>query len=124
MAGSTDKIRTELESFGYSTSVFESPMGTVVSFDYTIEAGSHKNESVTVGVSFQEDAYPEYPPHWIHVTPPLEDGRAGSARQYTDDLGRLWHAMSRPPGELWDRLRTKHMGFFISEHLRRIWMEV
>lgn len=95
-----------------------------MSFDYMIETGSHKGESVTVGVSFQEAAYPDYPPHWIHVTPPLEDGRTGSVRQYTDDQGRLWHAMSRPPGEMWDRLPTKHMGFFVSEHLRRIWMDV
>ncbi len=77
-----------------------------------------------MGLSFQEDSYPDYPPHWIHITPPLNDGKGGSVQTYTDDQGREWLAMSRPPGEVWDRLPTKHMDFFIKEHLRRIWMSV
>ena len=104
--------------------VFESPRGTTVQFGYTIETGSHKGEPVVVGVSFQEENYPEYPPHWIHVAPPINDGRGGSVQEYTDDQGRAWLAMSRPPGGMWDRLPTKHMATFISEHLRRIWMDV
>lgn len=79
---------------------------------------------MTVGVSFQEEGYPEYPPHWIHVTPPLDDERGGSVENHTDDQGRAWLAMSRPPAEVWDRLPTKHMSAFISEHLRKIWADV
>ena len=71
---------------------------------YEIEAGTHKGEEVTVGVSFQEEGYPEYPPHWIHVTPPLDDGRGGSTQEHTDAHGRSWLAMSRPPGPVWDNL--------------------
>lgn len=124
MSDSIDRVRSELASLGYETTVFQSSQGVVVSFDYTIEVGSQRGRSVTVGVSFQEDGYPEYPPHWIHVTPPIDDGRGGSAVTYSDDHGRSWFAMSRPPGDMWDQLPTKHMYAFINEHLRRIWADV
>lgn len=78
---------------------------------------------VTVGVSFQEEGYPEYPPHWVHVTPPIQDGKAGVVQEYSDPGGRTWIAMSRPPGDLWDKLPTKHMYAYIGEHLRRIWKD-
>ena len=95
----------------------------MVSFGYEIEAGSRRGEQVMVGVSFQEEGYPEYPPHWVHVTPPVYDGKHGVVQKYHDSNGREWLAMSRPPGDLWDRLPTKHMATYISEHLRRIWKD-
>ena len=116
-------MQRELESLGYQTSVFESGQGKVVAFDYVIETGSYKGQQVTIGLSFQEEGYPEYPPHWVHVTPPIDDEKGGSTQEYTDADGRTWLAMSRPPGEMWDRLPTKHMHTYISEHLRRIWKD-
>ena len=95
----------------------------MVCFDYKIETGSRKGEPVRIGLSFQEEGYPEYPPHWIHVTPPISDGKAGVVDNYVDAQGHNWVAMSRPPGDLWDRLPTKHMATYISEHLRRIWKD-
>ena len=118
------QIQTELDSLGYITCVFDGPNGKVVSFGYTIETGSHKGEPVKIGVSFQESNYPEYPPHWVHITPPINDGRGGSVQPYESSDGQQWLAMSRPPGAMWDRLPTKHMSVFISEHLRKIWMNV
>ena len=109
---------------GYKTSMFNSQQGTVVYFDYVIETGSYRGTLVKVGVSFQEEGYPEYPPHWIHVSPPISDGRGGTDIPYTDSKGQDWIAMSRPPGEMWDNLPTKHMYAFINEHLRRIWKDV
>ena len=29
--------------------------------------------------------------------------------------------MSRPPEDIWDQLPEKHMHYYISEHLARIW---
>ena len=118
------QIQSELDSLGYITSLFDSPQGKVVSFGYTIETGFHRGRHVTIGLSVQESNYPEYPPHWVHVSPPISDGRGGSVQSYESSDGKQWLAMSRPPGELWDRLRTKHMSLFISEHLRKIWMNV
>jgi len=124
MTDSIRKVQAELKSIGYATSVFESPHGQVVTFDYRIEAGSHRGKQVTVGVSFQESDYPEYPPHWVHVTPPISDGKGGVVQEYSDEKGRTWLAMSRPPGDIWDQLPTKHMDVYISEHLRRIWKDL
>ena len=104
--------------------MFNSAQGPVVSFPYVLETGSHKGEQVTIGVSFQEEGYPEYPPHWIHISPPIDDGRGGAVNHYSDSAGRDWLAMSRPPGPMWDQLPTKHMTAFVAEHLRRIWKDV
>ena len=123
MSASIDRVQRELESLDLSAHQFDSPQGKVVAFPYTVEVGTHKGEEVFVGLSFQEEGYPEYPPHWIHVSPPLDDGRGGSKSNYESD-GRTWLAMSRPPGALWDSLPTKHMRAFITEHLRKIWMDV
>ena len=124
MPDAISQIQTELDSLGYTTSVFDGPNGAVVSFRYTIETGSHRGKRVTIGVSFQETNYPEYPPHWIHISPPINDGRGGSIQSYDSADGKKWLAMSRPPGAMWDRLPTKHMEVFISEHLRKIWLNV
>lgn len=122
MSNSIEQVRRELEGLGYRTCVFDSPQGRVVSFNYTIETGSHKGTQVEIGVSFQEEGYPEYPPHWIHVSPPIDDRRGGVKTKH-ELQGRTWIAMSRPPGDLWDRLPTKNMSAYINEHLRRIWKD-
>ena len=124
MSTSITRVQAELIDLGYKTESFNSSQGQVVAFNYTIETGSHKGENVTVGVSFQEEGYPEYPPHWIHVTPPISDERGGSVLYYDDAHGRSWIAMSRPPGPIWDRLPTKTMRVYIDEHLRRIWADI
>ena len=122
MSTSIGRIQAELEALGYGTTLIDTPRGIVVSFDYVIEAGLLKGTRVTVGLGFQEDSYPEYPPHWVCVTPPLSDGKGGAVEEFHDGQGRAWIAMSRPPGELWDLLPTKHMDAYIKEHLRRIWV--
>ena len=123
MSDSVNRVQEELESLGYETQQFSTGLGMVVAFNYTIESGSYKDTPVLVGVSFQEGNYPDYPPHWIHISPPIADGRGGSVQAY-DAAGHQWLAMSRPPGRVWDRLKTKHISGFISEHLRRIWKDV
>ena len=123
MSDSVNQVEKELQFLGYKTQQFSTSIGLVVVFNYTIEVGSHKGTPVSLGVSFQEEGYPDYPPHWIHISPPIDDGKGGSTQTYERD-GRQWLAMSRPPGRLWDQLRTKHMQGYISEHLRRIWKDV
>ena len=111
MSDSATRVQEELVSLGYETQTFNSGMGVVVAFNYTIETGSHKGKPVLVGVSFQDEGYPDYPPHWIHVSPPIPDGRGGTVQTY-ELSGSSWLAMSRPPGSLWDQLPTKHMRGF------------
>ena len=120
MSDSINQIRKELESLGYETSQWNSSQGTVVCFPYTVETGSYKGTQVMLGISMQgSEPYPEYPPHWIHLSPPIDDGRGGVVEKYSDANGWEWSALSRPPGEIWDQLRTKHMYAYLSEHMRR-----
>ena len=76
MSDSVNRVQEELESLGYKTQKFNTGIGDVVAFKYTIETGSHKGTPTWVGVSFQEEAYPKYPPHWIHISPPISDGES------------------------------------------------
>lgn len=123
MEDSIQRIQNELEGLGYVPVVTDWPKGKAIRFQYTIPAGSHAGKTVYVAVS-ADSAYPEYPPHWVLISPPINDGRGGAYESYTDDDGREWLAMSRPPDDIWDRLATKHMSRYISEHLNRIWKDV
>ncbi len=125
MPDNIDRIKGELESLGYETRLSDSSQGKVVCFEYKVEAGSHIGELVKVGISMQgNESYPEYPPHWIHLSPPIDDGKGGAVEKYLDTTGQKWVALSRPPGELWDRLPTKHMQAYLSEHMRRFWNNI
>ena len=124
MADNVERINSELEALGLSTELTDSPKGRVVSFDYEVNVGSYRGTTVRVGLSMQgKEPYPEYPPHWIHVSPPIDDGRGGVIEQYTDNRGERWAVLSRPPGRLWDRLLTKHINGYITDHLRQFWNE-
>ena len=97
----------------------------MVTFPYDVEVGSHDGRRFTLGISMQgEEPYPEYPPHWIHIHPPVNDQKGGAVNGYEDAAGRHWVAMSRPPGSLWDELPTKTMALYVREHLRRLWKDM
>ena len=61
MSDSVSRVQQELESLGYETQTFNSGMGVVVAFNYTIETGSHKGTAILVGVSFQEEGVSRLP---------------------------------------------------------------
>lgn len=116
------RIQNELTGLGYTTRTFGSPQGEVVAFVYKVESGTHAGRELELGLSYDSGGeYPEYPPHWIHLSEPIDDGRGGVIEPYTDPGGKSWFALSRPPGDWWDRLPTKHMKYFITEHLRGFW---
>ena len=118
---SINRINAELISLGHRTHIFESILGTVVSFIYLVGTGPYKDERFFFGVSMQGvEPYPEYPPHWVHVSPPITDHRGGLSYKYSAN-GLDWLALSRPPGEIWDKLPEKNMKVYITEHLHRFW---
>lgn len=122
MSDNISRIQAELESLSYETSLFDSPIGQVVVFTYKVEVGTHAGKKVEVGISMHgNEPYSEYPPHWIHLAPEFNDNKGGAVQEYTDNSGRQWIALSRAPGTLWDELLTKHMAFYLSEHLRHFW---
>lgn len=127
MSTSAETIRAQLESLGYQVSTSNGPsrpnkpMVELITFDYEIETGSLKGKLVTIGIYPQDGNFPEHPPHWVHVTPPIDDGRGGVTQNYRDSRDREWLIMSRPPEDIWDQLPEKHMRYYIGEHLGRIW---
>ncbi len=124
MNESLDKIEKELQQCGYNTYRQQTPMGEVVVFPYKIEAGSKKGTCVQLGFSMSEVHYPDYPPHWIHTHPPVNDGQGGAVNAYQDDKGRAWAALSRPGADIWDKAKTKHMSVYMLEHVRRFWNRI
>ena len=117
MSSSLDKIEIELQELGLTTTRFNSPHGEVVAFSYVIDVGRLSGTGCQLGFSMQEQGFPVYAPHWIHISPPIDDKR-GSGRHYADEQGTPWVAFSRPP-TYWDNLPTKSIKSFLNEHVRR-----
>lgn len=115
------QVKLELEECGLTTYLIEGIPDDVVAFEYTVTTGRYRGEQVHIGLSMQELNYPEYPPHWIHVTPRVEDSRGPPGRTFTDSQGREWVGFSRPPSDFWDSAPTRHMSLYLREHLRRFW---
>ena len=115
------QVQEELHECGFVTYVVEGVNEEIIAFPYEVPTGRYGGKLVDVGLSLQEVNYPEYPPHWIHVTPKVDDTFGRPGKQYTDSAGRQWVAFSRPPSDFWDRTPTKHMSVFVHEHLRRFW---
>ena len=123
-----ERIESELKSLGYNPFYIETPQGRAIVIDYTIPTGKYKGQKAKFGFSFQEDGYPEYPPHWIHISPPYDDQRGGTIQLYShpDDRGngQNWLALSRPPQDFWDGLPTKHIKHYLDYHLHRFCKEL
>ena len=123
------RIKTELEALGYTPSVLEGETAggrqRVVTFEYGVPTGRFKGRTYMVGISTQCEAvgYPEVPPHWIFVSPPISDTRDGGNHGTTTLGGRQWIAMSRPPGAFWDRIGEKGMKAYL-EHLAKVWKHI
>ena len=115
------QVQRELEECGLATYVVEGGPDDIVAFSYTVPTGRYRGRVVDLGLSMQELNYPEFPPHWIHVSPPIEDRRGSPGKQFTDARGRKWVGFSRPPSDFWDTSPTKHMSIYIDDHIRRFW---
>ena len=120
-----ESILGELQALGngYAPYIADTPKGKVVVIDYRIPLGKYKGEKVLLGFSQHGgEGYPEYPPHWIHISPPYDDQLGGAVESY---IGRnregqecSWMALSRLPKEMWDQLPTKHMCYYLDYHIR------
>ena len=127
--GVDGRIVSELETLGYRAEIFDAETSggqqRVVTFPYRIGVGRFKGETRNVGISTQCEAvgYPETPPHWIFISPPITDTRDGGHHGINNFAGREWVALSRPPGAFWDRVRHKGMRAYL-EHLSRVWSRI
>ena len=127
-----DRIREELEDLGYAP-VLENhgdKYPKVLTMEYEVQIGRFCGEKFYFGISMQGlEGYPDYPPHFIHVSPPIESPQDGkkphSIYSASDRNGneRQWGAYSRPPKDIWDSLPKRGMKAFM-EHVHRFWRNV
>lgn len=126
VSSSLDMIEAELNQLGYTTTRFTSKSfgKEVLSFPYEVDVGRLRGDAYQLGISMQQEGYPTYAPHWIHIHPPI-DGDIASRNDYTDDSGNRWLALSRPPSPaVWDELPDKNMKTFLAEHIRSFWASI
>ena len=123
------QIATELKALGYEPEIVEcsTPNGEekAVIFPYRIEAGRFKGETRTFGVSTRCEAvgYPEVPPHWIFISPPITDTQDGSNHGTGSFAGKKWVLLSRPPSAFWDSVSHKSMKAYL-EHLSKVCAQI
>lgn len=123
MNAALERIRDELEDIGLATYIVDGAPEDVVAFPFTPRRGRYADREFQVGLGFQEIDYPEFAPHWIHVSPAIEERHGPPGRRYSDSEGRQWVAFSRPPQDFWDNSPVKNMLTYVTIHLRRFWRE-
>jgi len=122
-----ERVRLELQTLGYEPKIEVFPRfnsGPIIAFDYYVKNGRHRGGTFKVGLSFQEDAYPEYPPHFVHIADlGPTDLTKHSSHQFN---GTEWSVFSAPPSDFWDTLPqdAKNMETYVNRHLVRFWSEV
>lgn len=123
------RIVDELKTLGYQPQIVEGNTAggkqKVVIFSYRVQVGRFRGEVRNVGISTQCEAisYPETPPHWIFINPPITDTNDGANHGINNFAGRDWVALSRPPGAFWDGVRCKGMRAYL-EHLSKVWAQI
>ena len=127
VANVEDTIVQELQEMGFAAQdVRIQGLGGdhAIVFNYPVEVGRHKGRAFRVGVSFQETAYPEYPPHFIWVAELQTPNLPVHSNSHHD--GEEWSAFSVPPNDFWDRLPSadKNMKTYLTRHMRRFWDQV
>lgn len=120
-----EQVSQELRDIGLEPRIVDFPgfsiSGQAVVLDVDVQHGRFKDETVTLALSFQEDAYPEYPPHFVHFKSSIST--AVATRHSTHDFeGENWSAYSLPPSDFWDRLESskKNMTTYYRRHLLRV----
>jgi len=119
-----EKVSDELREIGLSPRIVDftgfSVLCRAVLFDVEVHHGRYKGKVLTVALSFQENAYPEYPPHFVHLkSSVLTTITKHSTHDFEDEN---WSAYSLPPNDFWDRLESsrKNMTTYYWRHLVRI----
>ena len=122
-----EQISEELRGLGYEPVRFSLDgftAGELVGIDYQPTCGRYKGQLFKVGIGFQENAYPEYPPHFIGVAnlsgPNIRVHSSHRRENYE------WSMFSVPPNDFWDSLPSsdKNMKTYVRRHLARFWSQL
>ncbi len=123
----TESICTELQEMGLSPRIM-TDVGfnhdCAVALQQTIPTGRYKGRVLTLAIGFQEDSYPDYPPHFVYVAD-LPDPQIPVHSSFSYD-NRRWSGFSVPPSDFWDELSAseKNMKTFVNRHLLRFWNQI
>ena len=122
-----EQVCTELRELGYEPTIASLPgfgAGGLVVINYEIATGRYRGRTFKVGIGFQEDAYPEYPPHFVGVAN-LPDPRIPVHSSHSCN-NASWSMFSVPPSDFWDNLppSDKNMKTYVRRHLARFWSQV
>lgn len=122
-----ETAKRELRELGFDPVVVSDPAcshGPVLVFRYPVTHGPHRGTTFRIGISFQEDAYPEYPPHFVHVAD-LAGSRLTRHSSYQYQQTE-WSVFSLPPSDFWDGLppADKNMRTYLHRHLARVWAQI
>ena len=122
-----DSIFSELDELGLDPHIVAANgfiQQTAVALTQKVPTGRFKDEVFTIAIGFQEDIYPDYPPHFIYVAD-LPDSQLPIHKSFSFD-NRDWSAFSVPPSDFWDGLPAseKNMKTFVNRHLLRFWNQV
>ena len=123
------QVADELRAIGLVPEVVDFPgfqascKAVVIEID--VPNGRYKGKTLTLALSFQEDAYPEYPPHFVHLKSSVNTNIAArhSEHVFKDEK---WAAYSLPPNDFWDALPSsqKNMEMYYKRHLLRIFAQL
>ena len=119
-----EKACLELRELGTEAEIVEIqgfPASQAVVLGYRVQSGRYQRQQFQIAISFQEEGYPEYPPHFLHVRS-LPDSSLPLYRKHQHD-GSEWSAFSVPPSDFWDGLppQLKNMKTYFHRHMARVW---
>ena len=116
-----ERVAQELRELDFVPRIAEFSSKQAVIVDVPVEHGRYKGQTLVVGFSFQEDAYPEYPPHFVHLKSSVSTSKFTRHSEH-DFEGEKWFAYSLPPSDFWDRLDSsqKNMKTYFRRHLLRV----
>lgn len=122
-----ERINGELRDLGFSPELLRIDGlggGQAAVIDYPVAAGRFKGRTFKVGIAFQEEGYPEYPPHFVWVAALPASQIPTHSTGHHNDL--VWSSFSVPPNDFWDRLPVadKNMKTYVNTHLLRFWDQV
>ena len=124
-----EQVAEELRDIGLESRIVDFPSfpasRRAVVLDIDVQHGRYKDDTLTLALSFQENAYPEYPPHFVHLKSSISTAIA--TRHSTHDFeGEEWSAYSLPPSDFWDRLGSseKNMRTYYQRHLLRVLAQI
>ena len=120
-----NQVATELRELGFVSRIVQFPSfpssSQAILIDINVEHGRYKKQTLTVGLSFQEASYPEYPPHFVHFKSSITTDIITKHSEHEFE-NENWSAYSLPPSDFWDSLASsqKNMKTYIRRHLMRI----